>query len=67
MHIIIALLINAILSILIMNTLILQGMVQNVKDNIWFLKNKHIKDDKLGEWCLSFITSHKSVYFQHLN
>lgn len=48
MHIIIALLINAILSILIMNTLILQGMVQNVKDNIWFLKNKHIKDDKLG-------------------
>lgn len=34
MHIIIALLINAILSILIMNTLILQGMVQNVKDNI---------------------------------
>lgn len=47
MHIIIALLINAILSILIMNTLILQGMVQNVKDNIRFLKNKHIQDDKL--------------------
>lgn len=30
-----------------MNTLILQGIVQNIKDNILFLKNKHFKDEKL--------------------
>lgn len=34
MYIIIALLINAILSLLVINTLILQGMVQNIKGNI---------------------------------
>lgn len=66
MHIIIALLINAILSILIiMNTLILQGMVQNVKDNIWFLKINILKVTN-WEGDLCHLSVHVTVYISNI-
>lgn len=60
-----ALFITTILLILVMNTFILEGMVQNKW--ITFFSLKKCKNKKFREWPLSFITSHCSVYFQHLN